>query len=370
MAGAGLKTHIWNNNLRSLILLATYPFLIALMVWAIAFLTGWGMVSGTYGYSGDAAIHAALRHSEGLILDWWPSILTVVAIWFTVAWFMQTSMVRALSHSRPVTREEEPELYNLLENLCISRGMTMPRLEIIETRARNAFASGTDERSYCITVTRGLLRSLQRDEIEAVLGHELTHIMNRDVRLLIVSVIFTGMIGFFAQMAWSSVRYGMFYHGGRRGGDKRVAAAIAVIALILWLGYIATMFTRFALSRRREFMADAGSVELTKNPDAMMRALMRIAGKDRIPEATDDIALMCIENSRPFFGLFATHPPLEERIRTIAEISGVPVPTLIPGRRAEDGERFAAEQDGGSGDKRANPWLTASRGKRGGNPWG
>ncbi len=358
MAAIGLQTHIWNNNLRSLLLLASYPFLIAFIVWAISFLMGWALSNSG---NSEYAIQHGLTFSRALIFAYWPLIFSVVVVWFILAYFFQTRMIRALSHAHPVTREEEPELYNLLENLCIARGLKMPRLEIIETRARNAFASGIDTNSYSITVTRGLLQSLQKDEVEAVLGHELTHIINGDVRLLIISVIFTGMIGFFAQMAWSSIRYSLYARGGRRS-DGRVLLMMLAVVGILWLGYMATMFTRFALSRRREYMADAGSVELTKNPDAMMRALLRLSGKDRIPEATDDIALMCIENSRKFFGVFATHPPLEGRIEAISETTGTPVPTLRPGNRADDKARFKNPED------KNFPWLTAQRKNRP-SPW-
>ncbi|MCB9990157.1 MAG: M48 family metalloprotease [Rhodospirillales bacterium] len=357
---AGLQTHIWNNNLRSVLLLVSYPFLILLLFGAVAFLGGNIMAYGHSGgaVSGQQLMDTGLAFSKEALITWWPLVFIVVILWFMIAYFFQARMIRALSHAHPVTREEEPELYNLLENLCISRGMTMPRLEIIETHARNAFASGIDEQSYCITVTRGLMQSLQKDELEAVLGHELTHIMNRDVRLLIVSIIFTGMIGFFAQMAWSSIRFSMY---GRRK-DARVMMFIFAVAAILWIGYMATMFTRFALSRRREYMADAGAVELTKNPDAMMRALLRLSGKDRIPEATDDIALMCIENSRKFFGLFTTHPPLEDRIAAISQVTGTPIPEIRPGTRTDDESRFTNPEDN------TNPWVTATRRGRK-SPW-
>lgn len=127
------------------------------------------------------------------------------------------------------------------------------------------------------------MNSLSKDELEAVLAHELTHILNRDVRLLIVTVIFTGMIGFAAQLVWSSIRYGLIFGGGGRGNNRGGGVIIMLaIAVVLWVGYMATLLMRFALSRRREFMADAGAVELTKNPSAMMRALMRIAGRDQI----------------------------------------------------------------------------------------
>ncbi len=343
---AGLRTHIWNNNFRSVLLLALYPAVLGAALWAVVAVAaglGGGMnlqqafcldlnnpacreMATAPAQTGTVLMQTGVAAANGFIAQYWPAIGAIVAIWFLISWFFNTKMVRALSHSRPVTRLEEPALYNMLENLCISRGMKMPRLEIIETSQLNAFASGVDEKSYAITFTRGLLKALRPDEIEAVMAHELTHIINRDVRLLIISIIFAGMIGFIAQLFWSSVRYGMLTRGRNR--DGRAVIFVIAIGIILWLGYIASSLTRFALSRSREFMADAGAVELTKNPEAMMRALLRIAGKDRIPGVPDDIALMCIENSHRFLGLFATHPPIERRVKAISETTGTPVPAL------------------------------------------
>ncbi len=354
-AGIGLSSHIWNNNLRSGALLMLYPLIIMAIVWACAFAVGWAVSYNPSAAASNPDILADFANNA--IINFWPAIFTIVSLWFITAYFFHTKMVRKLSHSHPVRRMDEPELYNLLENLCISRGLPMPRLEIIETHARNAFASGINQKSYSITVTRGLLNSLQKDEVEAVLGHELTHIENRDVRLLIICIIFTGMIGFAAQMVWSSIRHSFIYSGGGGKRDGRAALVMFAIAMILWVGYLATIFTRFAISRRREYMADAGAIELTKNPDAMMRALMRIAGRERIPESTDDIAMMCIENSKPFFGLFATHPPIKGRIKAISEITGTPIPD-ISGAPAGPANSFQKPLD------QKNPWLTRERGKR------
>ena len=170
-----------------------------------------------------------------------------------------------------------------------------------------------------------------------------------------VTVIFTGMLGFAAQMVWSNLRYGYIYSGRRRGKGNGVIVMFA-IAAVLWVGYMATLFMRFALSRRREYMADAGAVMMTKNPEAMMRALMRISGKDRIPETTDDIMMMCVENRRAFMGLFATHPPIEQRIMALSKMTGTPMPTPASLPPVGGEERF--------GEVRSkNPWLT--RGRRG-----
>lgn len=341
LASQGLKTAIWNNNLRSLLLLGLYPVLLAGIGWLAAALYFGFFQTGLRG--GPAPATAA----NAFIAAYWPMIAGVVFVWFALSWFFHTRMVRTLSGSRPVSRREEPALYNLLENLSIAAGMPMPRLEIVETGARNAFASGIDDRSYTVTVTRGLMQSLQKDELEAVLAHELTHIRNRDVRLLIVSVIFAGMFGFAAQMTWNVLRNMLYrgtYDNRRQGGSRsgsgsaQLALFIGLLAGLLWVGYLATLLTRFALSRRREFMADAGAVELTRRPESMMRALMRIASHNRIPVATDDIALMCTVNTVPFLGLFATHPPIETRIAALAALSGVPVPgkpTLPPANPLE-----------------------------------
>lgn len=358
-SGIGLQTHIWNNNIKSVLLLAVYPFILMALVWAcayvVAYATGGYRMEGFQTQTGYMWVNTGNPEyvASRIVGEYWPMILTVVAIWFMVAWFFQSSMIRALSHAHPVSRKDEPELYNLLENLCIAQGMPMPRLEIVETHARNAFASGIDRKSYCITVTRGLMKSLTREELEGVLAHELTHILNRDVRLMMIAVIFTGMVGFAAQMVWSQIRYGYVFSNRRRerGGGILVLLAIAAI---LWIGYMATLMTRLALSRRREYMADAGAVQMTKNPEAMMTALMRIAGKAAIPGAPDDINMMCTENAHPFMGLFATHPPIEARIKALAAITGAEPPVLsIP--PADEAHRFEK-----SGHPR-NPWLVSNR---------
>jgi len=322
MGSVGLQTAIWNNNIKSFLLLAFYPVVIGLLVWVLAGL--YGLSQAGHVGSGNIYNWAIFQNSAHTILQHsWLYILGAIGLWFAIAFFNHDRMIRSLAHSKPVSRVEEPVLYNLLENLCIAQGLTIPHLNIIETDALNAFASGIDERSYSITVTRGLMNTLTDDEMEAVLGHELSHIINRDVRLLIISIIFTGMLGFLAQFVWSLVRSSL------RGSSRRKGQGVfilMIVSLVLWIGYLATLFTRFALSRRREFMADAGAVALTKNPDAMMRALQRISGRDHIPGATADIGLICIENSQAFMGLFATHPPIEARIRALSTLTQTPVP--------------------------------------------
>jgi heat shock protein HtpX len=327
-AGAGLSTHIWNNNLRSLFMVVMYPFVLLAIVWGICFAVGYMLAFPYDGAPVSQSFAAAQGVSLGhnVIAAYWPLIFGAAGMWMVVAYFFQARMIRMLSHAHTVRREDEPELYNLLENLCISRGMQMPKLEIIETEGRNAFASGIDEASYTVTVTRGLMTALQRDELEAVLAHELTHIRNGDVRLLIISIIFTGMVSFMAQMVWHSIRHNLFYARGNSKKDGRVMIILLIVAAIIGVGYLASILTRFAISRKREFMADAGAIEMTKNPEAMMRALKRISENDKIPEAASDVAMMCTASSSRFLGLFMTHPPIEDRLAAIAAVSGASVP--------------------------------------------
>ncbi|MEM9468876.1 MAG: M48 family metallopeptidase [Pseudomonadota bacterium] len=366
----GLQTHIWNNNAKSMALLALYPILIIGIIWLGSYATILTSAVGT--------TERATALANNLIFNYWPIIVTVVVGWFSIAWLFHTKMVRSMSGSHPVTRKEEPELYNLLENLSIAEGIPMPRLEIIESHARNAFASGVDKKSFCVTVTRGLMQSLSKDELEGVLAHELAHIQNRDVRLLIITIIFTGMIGFACQAMWRNMRYGMLVRSG--GNNRKGNAMLAYFAIlaVLWVGYMATLFTRFAISRKREYMADASAVQMTKNPEAMMRALMRISGKDQIPKAPGDINMMCIENSAPFMGLFATHPPIEKRIMALSQTSGTPVPDLPALKPFEEMSKEDLSLPPAPKDKQFSPWdhnrtnwTTRERFKhrRAKNPW-
>lgn len=360
----GLQTSIWNNNLRSLIMLAAYPFIIAGVCWLS--LAAFGYFS--FGHSVQAAPFAAsLGYGWIIVRDYWPTIIGVVGLWFLIAYVFQGMIIRSLSRSHPVTRKAEPELYNLLENLCIAQGITMPRLEIIETHARNAFASGVDDKSYCVTVTRGLMQSLSKDELEGVLAHELAHIINRDVRLLMVCVIFTGMLAIAAQLIWSNIRYGLYIPSGNNKNRGNGFLLLLVIGVIVGIGYFASLLARFFISRRREYMADAGAVQMTRNPDAMMRALLRISGMADVPKMPDDVRAMCFENRHAFLGMFATHPPIESRIRAISDYSGLPVPSVLPKRRADAPDVFARPAEPGHRDN----WITRQRfaDRRNKNPW-
>ena len=239
---------------------------------------------------------------------------------------------------RDVTRQEEPRLYNLLENLCISRGIPMPKLKVMEDTSLNAFASGMNEKQYAVTVTTGLINALDDAEIEAVLGHELTHIRNGDVRMLVIAVIIAGVISFFAEFFFRTFFYSRGGWGrssssdsdrGKGGAGFAIVIAIALIAVAWFLSVV----IRFALSRKREFLADAGAVELTKNPDAMISALRKIENRGELHAATSAVMEMCVDNPREGFAdLFATHPPVDSRVDALVRFAGGhdPGPLAVP----------------------------------------
>ncbi|MFA7261452.1 MAG: M48 family metallopeptidase [Caulobacter sp.] len=316
MGAVGLYTHIQSNNLRSALLLAGFPVLLLALTYALTLgLIGFGLLPSTGATGGDLGLAA------GFMLAGAPLALLVTGVWFAIAWFANTRIIDMVTGARPVTRQEEPALYNLLENLCISRGLTAPSLRIIDSEALNAFASGLNEKQYSITVTRGLMNALDQAEMESVLGHELAHILNRDVRTMVIAAVFAGVITLVAEILFRSVRFGGL--GRRRGGDSRGNGLFIVIAFAAAaIGYLLAIVIRMSLSRSREFVADAGSVELTKNPDAMIGALRKIEGHSALP-APESVQGMFIDNHETgFYSLFATHPPISRRIEALVKFAG------------------------------------------------
>jgi heat shock protein HtpX len=215
-----------------------------------------------------------------------------------------------------------------------------------------------NEKQYSITVTTGLINSLNDAEIESVLGHELTHIRNGDVRMLVIAVIIAGVIGFFAELIFRLMfQSGLRWRIGRGNGDRKGAGVVILIAVVLIaVAWILSIVIRFALSRKREYLADAGSVELTKNPDAMISALRKIEGRGELPGATSAVMEMCIDNPREgFSNIFDTHPPVDARVAALVKFAGGhdpgPIALPAPGETEADGETDRAGEPAPAG-----PW--------------
>src|SRR4051794_31238814 len=364
MAAYGLYTHIQSNKRRSIALLIGLFVLVYLLVYAGA-LTGEALTNDDAPL--DVLMRAALR--DALYAAPWATLGT--ALWILIAYKFHQSMIDAVTGGREVTRQEEPRLYNLLENLCISRGITMPKLKVIEDGSLNAFATGMNEKQYSITVTSGLINSLDDAEIEAVLGHELTHIRNGDVRMLVIAVIIAGVISFFAEFVFRMFFYAR-WSGGRSSGDSdrgRGGAGIAIVIAValIALAWFLSVVIRFALSRRREYLADAGSVELTKNPDAMISALRKIENRGDLEGATSGVMEMCIDNPRGGFeNLFDTHPAVDARVDALVRFAGGhdPGPLAVPhfDEPEEPQEQRAEERPQPASTGPEGPWGPGSSG--------
>ena len=315
----GLQSQISSNNRKSILLLIAFPLLLLGLVWLFFFAINIYLNDEIVSFNIDT-VHSGFLYSV-------PYVTIGVVIWFLIAWFSHSSMIQRATGSKPLERKENKRVYNLTENLCISRGMKMPKIYIIEDDSLNAFASGLSDKTFAVSLSRGIINKLEDDELEAVIAHELTHIINRDVRLLIASIIFVGIFTFITEMAFRSLRFSGRGRGKKEGGAIVIVLIVVVLGII---GMILSSFFRFTLSRKREYLADAGAAEMTKKPLALASALKKIS-KDPWIEAVkrDDVAQMFIDHptkkkdrkslSTFFNGIFATHPPIKERIQVLEQ---------------------------------------------------
>lgn len=314
----GLQQQIKRNNTRSILLLAGFPALILGAFYAI-------VAVGAKNELGNFDVQLA----NELFISGLPLVFISVGIWFLIAFFSHSTMINLATGAKTLERKENMRVYNLTENLCMSVGMKIPKLQIIESDALNAYASGISEKTYTVALTRGIIDTLNDQELEGVIAHELMHIRNRDVRLLIISIIFVGIFSFIIQVAFRSLMYGALSGGNRRkDGKDNGAGLMLVILLVSLVAYFLSLLFKFALSRKREYMADAGAAQMTRNPLALASALRKISGNAEVEAVkSEDIQEMFIENppgsTAGFLGeigsLFSTHPPIDKRIKVLEQ---------------------------------------------------
>lgn len=332
----GLYSHIRANRIRSIVLIVGLFLLVYLMSFA-------GGIVAAVLVGGDAPLDHLIDSARGFFLSSLPVVTIGILIWLAIAWQIHQRMIDAMVSGHGATRQEEPVLYNLLENLCISRGIPMPKLKVAEDPALNAFATGLNQKQYAITVTRGLMQHLDEPELEAVLGHELTHIRNGDVRMLVIALVIAGVVSFFGELVFRGLVRTDVRDPSRSSDDRKGGGAIAImIALaIVAIAWLLSIVTRLLLSRTREYLADAGAVELTKNPSAMILALRKIEGRGELETATASVMEMCVDNPHSgFVDIFSTHPTIEKRVAAIVQTAGGhdpgPVPSLIRNKQLGD----------------------------------
>ncbi len=318
----GLQAQKRRNNGRSLLLLVLFPVLVAVLVWVGCAILAWlGASQEAVAYD---AYYDPMTTANRSFIRIVPVAMGAVLVWFLIAWFANTAIISRATSAKPLERRENPRIYNLVENLCMSQGIPMPKINVIEDHSLNAFASGINRKSYTVTLTRGIIDKLDDEELEGVIAHELSHIRNNDVRLLIVSIVFVGIFTLVAQIALRSLMYGRF-QGNRNGKDGGGAIIVLLLlAILAGIGYFFATMMRFAISRKREYLADAGAAEMTRKPWALASALRKISGDPDVEAITrDDVAQLFIEHplnhkkKSGFSSLFATHPPIERRIELL-----------------------------------------------------
>ena len=320
MKYVGLQQQINSNNRKSILLLAAFPFLVLVMVFAFFWILN-------FNQEYPVPFNEVLNQFINAI----PWVFVFVGVWFVIAYFGNASMINSAAKSETLSRKENMRVYNLTENLCMSVGMKMPKLRIIESPALNAFASGINEKTFTVTLTRGIIDKLEDDELEGVIAHELTHIRNNDVKLLIVTIVFVGIFSFIMGIAMRSILYSGLSGRRSNSNDKGGGAIIMVVILVLAaVAYFLSFLFKLALSRKREYLADSGAAEMTKNPLALASALEKISGNSSVKKVkSDDVQQMFIENAKEkdeeggfslgLNSLFMTHPPIEKRIAVLRQ---------------------------------------------------
>ncbi|MDD2565898.1 MAG: M48 family metallopeptidase [Candidatus Gracilibacteria bacterium] len=321
MTAIGIQSSIWSNRLKTIMLLILFPVLVFGVVFLIMFFVLYS-TPGEIIHSTDFYLNQSLIQS----IQVFTYLLPIILIWALISFAFYRQIIFAFTDAEPITRIENPEIYNIVENLCISRGIPTPNIGILEDDSLNAFAVGWNPKKSWIVFSRGILNKLNKQEIEAVAAHELTHIMNKDGLLLVTVIVFIGAIAAIGEIMFRSARVmGGSKDSNGKGNQLQLILILVGLALLI-LGYLVLPLVQLAVSRKREYLADAGSVELTKDKYAMITALQNISYDSTIESIKkDSISALCIENPFPrtaglsnrFHEFFSTHPTIENRIKML-----------------------------------------------------
>lgn len=236
-----------------------------------------------------------------------------------------TSVVMGMNHAHEITSADQaPELWHVVEDMALVANVPMPKVYIIDDPSPNAFATGNNPEHAAVAATTGILDKLNREELEGVMGHEMTHVRNYDIRLQTIALALAAVISMLVNIGMHSFWWG----GGRRNNDREGGGYIQIILMVLSLVVVvlaptAASLAQMALSRNREYLADAGAVELTRNPRGLISALEKISNAEPMKEADPSSAALYISNpikKKSMANLFSTHPPMEERIKRLEQM--------------------------------------------------
>lgn len=327
MQYVGIQTQINRNNRNSIFLILMFPCIILCMLWVFCIIFG---LQTHETYQGtETNVDWTMVNKTWIGMASWA--VGIVGIWLLIAYTFHSQMIQSATGSRPLEQRENPRIYNMVENLCMSCGMDMPKINIINDPQLNAFASGINKKTYTVTLTTGIMDVLSDEELEGVIAHELTHIRNRDTKVLIISIVFVGILSTVLSIISQTVLRTFLYGGGNRKNEKGGGAIVLIgIAAVICsaIAYFLVSLTRFAISRKREFMADAGGAEMTRNPRALASALRKISADPGLRNVgREDVAQLFIihpgKTAKNFMdmlnSMFSTHPSTEERIRILEQ---------------------------------------------------
>jgi len=313
MAVIWLQSSIWSNRWKTIYLLILFPVFLFGLLYLVFFLIN---------YSNMSDFSLVLNSTNTIFLQIISVLTPVLFVRMLISFFFYRQIIFKFSWAKPITRKENPEVYNIVENLCISRGLPTPNIWILEDDSMNAFATWLSEKNAWIVFSRWLLNKLDKKEIEAVAAHELTHIINKDSLLMVVIIVIIWAVA----TIWEIVfRWGLYSKSSSNNKDnsKMILMLVWWILMVLW--YLIFPLVKLAVSRKREYLADAGAVELTSDNRAMIWALRKISTDSQIESIKKDtVAALCIEDPkskkerRSFLAnLFSTHPSIEDRIKTL-----------------------------------------------------
>ena len=323
---ATLYEHIAENKRRTVLLVLAFPIVFALFTWVVFAVFFWitGMVTQPDTYQAVSQTDwASSLTSTMLVLV--PLCWVVAMIWMGISFFFGDKWLMSGAGAVRVTEKDQPEIYHLVENLCISRGLPVPRIYIMDDNSLNAFATGRDPKHASVALTKGIIQRLERVELEGVIAHELSHVENRDIRLMLITV---AGISFFTFVGEMILRSSLRSRNSKNNGGGQLILLVLGLVFIIY-GYVMAPLLRLAVSRTREYQADATAALMTRHPKALASALRKISSDSRVEalDAHPSMAAMCIANPLVkmqafswMSGLLATHPPIEKRIAALLEM--------------------------------------------------
>ena len=341
--------HIDQNKRRTWLLVLLFPISFILLVW-VSVWAGLTVMDKYYSTSSRNATNSAysvsstqsvaktvsqdnniLAVTNSLMLKIIPYVWGAAILWILVAYFRGDQLLLGGACAVEIFRHEQPEIFRLVENLCITKGLPLPRIYVINDSSLNAFATGRDPSHASIALTKGILLKLDRAELEGVIAHELAHVENRDIRLMLITVAGISFFTFLAEICFRMGASSSRGNSSNKGGSNGALLFFAIGVILTIYGYIIAPLIRLALSRTREFQADATAALTTRNPAALASALRKISEDSRVEvlDSHASMSAMCIESPMEKKGLFsilsgmlATHPPIKDRIAALMEMDG------------------------------------------------